>query len=91
MKPSEVQFALNLQALASPQCRRIIEVLVKGHHNLNELSQACKLTLASTEKHLEILIGAGLVKMRMLNGEKRAILQKSKFDLTVDWFLKLTP
>jgi DNA-binding transcriptional ArsR family regulator len=89
MKPSEVQFALNLQALASPQCRRIVEVLVKGPQTLQELSKACELTPASISKHLEILAGANLVKVRNLDGAKTAYLQSAKFEPTIDWFITL--
>ncbi len=61
MKPTEIQFALNLEALSAPQCRRIIEVLVDGSRNSEELSRLCKLTPASIEKHLGVLGNLGLV------------------------------
>jgi len=89
MKPSETQFALNLQALSAPQCRRIVEALVQDSHTLKELSKLCKLTPASIDKHLEILIQAGLVKIRTVGGAKTAHLQTSKFKPTLDWFSQL--
>ncbi len=89
MKPTEIQFSLNLEALSAPQCRRIVEALSKNPHTLNELSKVCKLTPASINKHLEILIEAGLVKVRNLDGEERIQLQKSKIKPTLDWFIKL--
>ncbi len=89
MKPSEIQFAQNLQALSAPQCRRIIEVLIQGPCTLKDLSKRCKLTPASIDKHLEILIQAGLVKLRIVGGTKTAHLQISKFKPTLDWFIEL--
>jgi len=86
MKPTEIQFALNLEALSAPQCRRIVEVLVQDSQTLQDLSKLCKLTPASIERHLEILIEAGLVKIRPVNGVKKAYLQTSNFKPTLDWF-----
>jgi DNA-binding transcriptional ArsR family regulator len=90
MKPTEIQFALNLEALSAPQSRRIVEALMQDSHTLKELSELCKLTPASIEKHLEALIGAGLVKLRTVDGVKKAQLQTSKFKPTLDWFFKLS-
>jgi len=90
MKPSEIQFALNLEALSVPQCRRIVKALIHDSHTLKDLSKLCKLTPASIDKHLEILIEAGLVKVRSTGGIKRAHLQTSKFNPTLDWFLQLS-
>ena len=90
MKPNEIQFAHNLQALSAPQCRRIVEALVQDSHTMKDLSKLCKLTPASIDKHLEILIQAGLVKVRSVGGVKKAYLQTSKFKPTLDWFSKLS-
>ena len=90
MKPNEIQFAHTLHALSAPQCRRIVEALVQDSHTLKDLSKLCKLTPASIDKHLEILIEAGLVKFRSSGGEKKAHLQTSKFKPTLDWFHKLS-
>ena len=90
MKPKEIQFAHNLHALSAPQCRRIVEALVQDSHTMKDLSKLCKLTPASIDKHLEILIQAGLVKVRTVGGVKKAYLQTSKFKPTLDWFYKLS-
>ena len=89
MKPNEIQFSQNLQALSAPQCRRIVKALVEQPCTLKELSGICKLTPASIDKHLEILIKAGLVKLRSAGGAKTAHLQTSKFKPTLDWFINL--
>jgi DNA-binding transcriptional ArsR family regulator len=89
MKPHEIQFSLNLEALSAPQCRRIIEALIDQPMSLTELSKTCKLTPASINKHLEILKTSGLVKVREIDGDQVAQLQKSKFKPTLDWFSKL--
>ena len=89
MKPSEIQFAQNLQALSAPQCRRIVEALIQDSHTLKELSKLCKLTPASIDKHLEILNEAGLVKIRSVGGVKKAYLQISKLKPTLAWFSQL--
>lgn len=90
MKPNEIQFDHNLQALSAPQCRRIVEALVQDSHTMKDLSKLCKLTPASIDKHLEILIPAGLVKVRSVGGVKKAYLQTSKFKPTLDWFNKIS-
>lgn len=90
MKPSEIQFSLNLEALSAPQCRRIIEILVLDQRTLKELAKLCKLTPSSIDKHLEILVDAGLVKMRTVNGVKIAKLQTAMLEPTLKWFTKLT-
>ena len=91
MKPTEIQFALNLEALSAPQCRRIVEALVQDSQTLTDLTKRCKLTPASIDKHLDILVRSGLVKIRTVDGVKRAHLQASKFKPTLDWFIKLNP
>jgi DNA-binding MarR family transcriptional regulator len=63
-----------------------VEVLVQDSQTLKDLSKLCKLTPASIERHLEILIEAGLVKIRPVNGVKKAYLQTSNFKPTLDWF-----
>ena len=90
MKPNEIQFAHNLQAISAPQCRRIVEALAQDSHTMKDLSKLCKLTPASIDKHLEILIQGGLVKVRSVGGVKKAYLQTSKFKPTLDWFNKLS-
>ena len=67
MKPTEIQFALNLEALAAPQCRRIVEALVQDSQTLTDLAKLCKLTPASIDKHLDILGRSGLVKIRTID------------------------
>lgn len=89
MKPSEIQFSQNLHALSAPQCRRIVKALVQDSHSLKDLSKFCKLTPASIDKHLDILIKAGLVKMRTAGGSEMAHLQTSKLKPTLDWFIEL--
>lgn len=89
MKPEEIQFSLNLEALSAPQCRRIIEALMVESSAISDLSKTCKLTPASLNKHLEILKTSGLVKVRAINGDQVAQIQKSKFKPTLDWFEQL--
>jgi DNA-binding transcriptional ArsR family regulator len=90
MKPHEIQFSLNLEALSAPQCRRIIEALIDKPMAITQLSKTCKLTPASINKHLEILKKSGLVKVRAVDGDQVAQIQKSKFKPTLDWFLNLS-
>jgi DNA-binding transcriptional ArsR family regulator len=90
MKPHEIQFSLNLEALSAPQCRRIFEALIDEPMAITQLSKTCKLTPASRNKHLEILKKSGLVKVRAVDGDQVAQIQKSKFKPTLDWFLNLS-
>lgn len=89
MKPHEIQFSLNLEALSAPQCRRIIEALIDQPMSITELSKTCKLTPASINKHLRILKDSGLVKVRAVNDVQLVQIQKSKFKPTLDWFSNL--
>ena len=89
MKPEEIQFALNLQALSAPQFRRIVEVLVEGSRTTEELSRLYKLTPASIEKHLDVLRESGLVKVHNREDAEEVRLLISKFKPTVEWFSKL--
>jgi DNA-binding transcriptional ArsR family regulator len=89
MKPDEIQFSLNLEALSAPQCRRIIAALIDEPMAITQLSKTCKLTPASINKHLDILKTSGLVKVRGINGVQVAQIQKSKFKPTLDWFEQL--
>ena len=89
MKPEEIQFAHNLKALAAPQCRRIVEALVQDSQTRTDLTKICKLTPASIDKHLDILVQAGLVKIRTIDGSKKAYLQAYILKPTIDWFNSL--
>lgn len=89
MKTSEIQFAANLEALSIPQCRLIVEALLEGSLTQGELSKKTKLSPASIEKHLEKLISAGLVKIRLSNGSRKVHLQHSVLGPTASWFASL--
>ena len=89
MRPSEVQFAKNLEALKSPQCRRIVSVLSIEPKTLPELARRCKLTPGSIDKHLEILESAGLIHMSHADSLAKASLQEAALRETRDWFLSL--
>jgi len=90
MKPSETQFALNLEALAAPQCRRIVRALVEKPLSVNEVAKDCKLTTASVQKHLEPLIRSGLVTVISSDGSEVLKLERSTLQPTIDWFADLT-
>ena len=89
MKPSEIQFALNLEALSSPQCRRIVQALVEKPLTANELAKACKLTTASVQKHLDLLIRSGLVRLISKDGNEVLKLARTTLQPTIDWFADL--
>jgi DNA-binding transcriptional ArsR family regulator len=89
MKPHEIQFALNLEALSAPQCRRLVEALNNTPLSQEDLSKVCKLSPASVEKHLTLLKDASLIKVRVKNGERIVQLQSAMLQPTVEWFSKL--
>ena len=89
MKPSETQFALNLEALAAPQCRRIVQALVEKPLSANELAKASKLTKASIEKHLEPLTRSGLVSVMSIGKSEVLKLERALLQPTLDWFADL--
>ncbi len=86
MKPSEIQFARNLEALRSPQCRRIIQVLFSETRTIPELVRDCELTQGSIEKHLQVLTDAGLVETAVSANETSFRLCAAAFSETHDWF-----
>ena len=89
MKPSEIQFAKNLEALKSPQCRRIIRALYTEARTVADLAAVCKLSQGSIEKHLEVLADAGLVETKVMAGAVTYVLQTEVFSETHDWFKAL--
>jgi DNA-binding transcriptional ArsR family regulator len=89
VKPSEIQFALNLEALAAPQCRRIVQALVEKPLTANELAKACKLSLASIAIHLEPLVRAELVAVTSVDGIELLKFERSILQPTIDWFADL--
>lgn len=90
MKPSELQFAQNLEALKPPQCRRIVKALSGSDMSSAELSRSCKLSPGSIEKHVEVLFSAGLVEYISLGGMTSVSLVRSAFRETHEWFLDLS-
>jgi DNA-binding transcriptional ArsR family regulator len=89
MKPSEIQFALNLEALSAPQCRRIVQALVERPLSGQELAKACKLSPASIEKHVELLLRSGLLVLTSFDGTEVLKLERSTLQPTIDWFADL--
>jgi hypothetical protein len=82
----------NLPTIFKPYLRRNAAGLWRHYFRIHSPwhSKLCKLTPASIDKHLKILIQAGLVKVRTVGGVKKANLQTSKFKPTLDWFYKLS-
>ncbi|GIH92573.1 transcriptional regulator [Planobispora siamensis] len=50
-------------ALADPNRRAILHLLLEGPRPVGELSEACDLSQPSTSKHLRVLREAGLVRV----------------------------
>jgi DNA-binding transcriptional ArsR family regulator len=89
LKDSELQFALNLEALSAPQCRRILQALVERPLTAQELAKTCKLSLASISIHLEPLMRAGLVAVTSVDGIELLKFERSILQPTIDWFADL--
>ncbi len=89
MKSSEIQFALNLEALSAPQCRRIVQALATQPLSTKQLEKACGLTPASIEKHLEPLFRSGLLVLTSVDGVEVLKLNRANLQPTIDWFADL--
>ncbi len=89
MKPAEIQFALNLEALKAPQCRRILQAVYQEPRTVAELVKQCKLTQGSIQQHLALLESAGLIDAKEPAGERTYALNKDAFSETQDWFSRL--
>ena len=86
MKPDEVAFASFLEALAIPQCRRIIEVLARGPKSLKDLIRISKLSPKSIELHTEPLLKSKIISAKKVNSEITYNLNKKVFMTNSLWF-----
>ena len=58
------QFARIAKAVAAPSRFELVDVLTQGERNVDELAQACGLTIANASQHLQALREAQLVYSR---------------------------
>jgi DNA-binding transcriptional ArsR family regulator len=89
VKPSDIQFALNLEVLSAPQSRRIVQALIERPLTAQDLAKTCKLSLASIAKHLEPLMRAKLVALTSVDGVEMLKFERSTLQRTIEWFADL--
>jgi DNA-binding transcriptional ArsR family regulator len=74
-----------LGALADPNRLRIVELLRGGPQSVNEIVQKLALTQPLVSKHLRVLRGAGLVKVRPHAQQRVYELQAQPFEDLDTW------
>lgn len=78
-----------LSCTVFPQCRLLIQALAKSPSSIVELSKICKLSVGSVEKHMQILLQAGLVTNYYPGGPEYCQLCEDVFHETREWFSQL--
>jgi DNA-binding transcriptional ArsR family regulator len=66
-------------AIAHPLRRRILETLVRGDRNVNQLAEPFGVTRSAVSQHLGILLDAGLVARQRRGREQRYHLRIANF------------
>ena len=89
MKPNELEFAAILDVLKVPQCRRIVETLVRNSSDIEQLIKSTKLSERSLELHMQLLVDAKLVSTRTITGKTKYTFASEYFATHASWFVKI--
>ena len=72
-------------AVAEPQRRQILNLLVQGELSVNEIAEALDLKQPQTSKHLRVLREVGLVNVRTEGKQRVYQLQSERLKPIYDW------
>ena len=72
-------------AVAEPQRRKILNLLVKGELSVNEIAEALDLKQPQASKHLRVLREVGLVVVRTEGKQRVYQLQSERLKPIYDW------
>lgn len=76
------------QAIADPQRRKIINLLVRQSFSINQLAKNFKISRPAVSKHIKILRECGVVKIRPQGRERFCIANLEKLKTISDWVEK---
>jgi DNA-binding transcriptional ArsR family regulator len=76
------------QAIADPQRRKIINLLVRQSFSINELAKNFKISRPAVSKHIKILRECGVIKIRQEGRERFCIANLEKLKTISDWVEK---
>lgn len=72
-------------AVAEPQRRDIIGLLVRGERSVNEIAEALRIKQPQTSKHLRVLKEVGLVSVREVGQQRMYRLNGPALKPIYDW------
>ena len=76
------------QAIADPQRRKIINLLVRQSFSINQLVKNFNISRPAVSKHIKILRECGVVKIRQQGRERFCIANLEKLKTISDWVEK---
>ena len=76
------------QAIADPQRRKIINLLVRQSFSINQLAKNFNISRPAVSKHVKILVQCGVVKIRPQGRERICIANLDKLKTISDWVEK---
>jgi DNA-binding transcriptional ArsR family regulator len=76
------------QAIADPQRRKIINLLVRQSFSINQLAKNFQISRPAVSKHIKILTECGVVKIRQQGRERFCIANLEKLKTISDWVEK---
>ncbi len=72
-------------ALSEPNRFRIVELLARGPHSVNEISTLLKFDQPKTSKHLRVLADAGVVEVKPMAQQRIYVLSPKPFRDMNNW------
>jgi len=79
----ELEYLPTINALADPIRFRIMRLLLKGAHCVNEIADRLRLQSYNTSKHLGVLRSAGLVETKVVGQKRRyAVVESLRAETT---------
>lgn len=74
-------------AVAEPQRRKILTLLIGREHSVNELARALRITQPRTSKHLRVLRDVGLVRFREAGRQRLYALDARGLKPVHEWVI----
>ena len=72
-------------ALADSTRRKLVHMLSKRSHTMNELAQPFEMSLAAVSKHVKVLEQAGLISRRIQGRQHHISLKAGPLANALDW------
>ena len=72
-------------ALSDPTRRGVLETLGRGSATVGELAEAASMTVTGMAKHVQVLVGVGLVSTRKVGRARECALGTERLDEAMAW------